>query len=114
MKLTPDLKIGIRVLEWFKRKFSRRCFYCGVTLVTQAPPQGQPLPDNKLTCDHIYPRVKGGKDGKSNTIHACHKCNQQKRDMTLADFRQAIIGGKNPLFFGELMYREMRERAEKK
>ena len=34
------------------------------------------------TVDHILPRSRGGANSWANTIAACYRCNQQKRDRT--------------------------------
>lgn len=37
-------------------------------------------------CDHIYPIAKGGLSVEENMVFVCKKCNQKKRDRTLAQF----------------------------
>lgn len=38
---------------------------------------------SKLTCDHIVPKAKGGKDTWMNCVTACKKCNNMKGDTLL-------------------------------
>ena len=88
---------------WYKRKSEKRpkCFYCGVVLVFT---RDLPLPPNLKTNDHIYPRSKGGKDGKENIVPACLACNQAKASITLDVFRRQLTGKRDGRFHGELMY----------
>jgi hypothetical protein len=47
------------------------CAYCG-----------HKFPGNKLSKDHIIPRVQGGKDTWTNLVTSCKPCNQKKADRT--------------------------------
>jgi len=55
--------------ERLKMTAPRACYYCG---------SGE-----RLTVDHLIPRVRGGQDGADNLIWACRACNSSKqgRDM---------------------------------
>jgi 5-methylcytosine-specific restriction endonuclease McrA len=52
------------------RRDGHRCGYCS---------------GPAATVDHILPRARGGKNTWSNTIAACHACNQAKADRTPAE-----------------------------
>jgi len=64
-------------LETLIARFHGRCVYCGGP-VTLSP--GKPEPTS-ATCDHFIPRSKGGHNGPSNKVLACHDCNQAKGDL---------------------------------
>lgn len=48
------------------------CQYCGSV--------------ENLTVDHLWPRSKGGKNGMSNLVTCCAKCNSKKGDKTLREW----------------------------
>jgi 5-methylcytosine-specific restriction endonuclease McrA len=50
-----------------------RCQYCGKH--QQELKQGE-----KLTCDHVKPIARGGKNTWENVVTACSECNQKKGD----------------------------------
>src|SRR5947207_13457633 len=66
-----------------------RCFYCGRKL-TEPPdgqmPKGWSRRHTMRTCDHVVPRSKTS-NPFSITVHACHACNQAKKDLSLEEFR---------------------------
>lgn len=98
MRFRPDEKISGPVLRWYRRKCERHpyCFYCGVVLVFT--PSNAP---NRLTKDHIYPKVRGGKNGKNNMVWSCRQCNELKGHMILGAFRRVITGLADGRFFAE-------------
>jgi len=55
--------------------FEGSCAYCGKT-----PKRGQ-----RLTKDHLYPVVNGGKTTPDNIVPACYKCNSSKGS---SDFKE--------------------------
>ncbi|HRU40063.1 MAG TPA: HNH endonuclease, partial [Candidatus Goldiibacteriota bacterium] len=55
-----------------------QCQYCGCHSV-------------KPTIDHIIPRCKGGKNDWTNTVTACHACNNKKGDRTLKEAGMKLI-----------------------
>ena len=57
----------------------RHCFYCGKTLSR-----------SKATKDHIIPRSKGGGDSQHNIVDACRKCNTEKGNLLLDEYRQVV------------------------
>ncbi|MBV9772874.1 MAG: HNH endonuclease [Gemmatimonadetes bacterium] len=61
----PDRERSLR-----ERIFSRdgfRCVYCG-----------EVFPFEKLTLDHVQPRMRGGDDSPGNLVTACGPCNTRK------------------------------------
>lgn len=68
------------VKEWYKlviKVFKRdnyTCSYCGQV-------------GGKLEADHILPFSKGGDDTLENLTTSCQKCNRQKRDKTVSEFK---------------------------
>nr|BDD44954.1 hypothetical protein 7 [bacterium] len=55
------------------------CAYCGLI-----------LPSSKLTRDHIHPRSRGGQDTWMNCVTACARCNNDKDDKLVQDFKPLL------------------------
>lgn len=51
------------------------CWYCG-----------KHLPKDKLTKDHVFPRVHGGEDSIDNIIFVCKSCNSSKGKTDLVEW----------------------------
>jgi len=66
------------------------CFYCGVRLRPKGP--------YMRTKDHVVPKSRGG----TKTVEACLKCNADKKDMSLEEFRRKRGGIE---FWGEMKHR---------
>lgn len=66
---------GYEVREYLLEKWGRKCAYCGKTGIA-------------LEIEHITPRARGGSDRVSNLTLACRTCNQEKGDMTAAEYGQ--------------------------
>ena len=64
---------GYEVKEYLLDKWGRKCAYC---LVENVP----------FETEHIIPISRGGTNRISNLTIACHKCNQEKGNMTAAEF----------------------------
>lgn len=77
-KLFKGLKNGsmnIRTLfydEKIKLQTGQICNYCGST--------------DKLSIDHIFPQISGGKDISDNLIYACRTCNSSKGKKDLMEW----------------------------
>lgn len=71
-------------------KHGGRCAYCGYMLSMDADID-DPL---KGTIDHVKSQKDGGTDGIDNLLPSCYACNHVKDDMTLSEFRDAILTGK--------------------
>jgi len=63
-------RAGVRFspLNVFRRD-GYRCQYCG-----------DRFPPDKLECEHVVPKSKGGKRNWENIVAACRTCNARKRD----------------------------------
>jgi len=82
----------IQVAYFVKKPFSRpkfskksvfirdnyRCQYCGAHSA-------------KPTIDHIIPRCKGGRNDWTNTVTACHGCNNKKGDRPLKEADMKLV-----------------------
>ncbi len=62
-----------------KIKSNNYCWYCG-----------KEMEPSKLTKDHIFPRIKGGKDCLDNIIMVCKACNSSKGKMDLFEWYEEI------------------------
>jgi hypothetical protein len=60
--------------EVFKRD-QYKCVYCGKV-------------GGVLECDHIIPFSKGGSNDLNNLTTSCRKCNRQKKDKSVIEFKQ--------------------------
>lgn len=60
------------------------CQYCGRT-------KGELSHREKMTRDHIHPRVLGGKDEWLNVALSCNTCNNKKGDKTLARCNMTLL-----------------------
>jgi len=56
------------------------CAYCG-----------RHYPSHKLSCDHIHPTSKGGKNVWTNVVSACKACNHEKADYLLHEIDMELI-----------------------
>ena len=68
------------VKEWYRlinlvfKRDNYTCSYCGKI-------------GGKLECDHIVPVSKGGTDLIINLTTSCRRCNRQKKDKTVDEFK---------------------------
>ncbi len=85
---------GYEVKEYLLEKWGRKCAYCGKENVP-------------FETEHIIPpsRGIGGTDRVSNLTIACHDCNQDKDNMTAAEFGhpEVQIQAKKPLIAAAFM-----------
>lgn len=63
---------------------TRHCWYCGVRTW-----DAENVSMSK-SVDHLVPRSRGGKTEQGNIVRACRKCNGEKHDLTLEEFRLLI------------------------
>lgn len=84
--MRPDMRVSRKDALWMRTE--GRCAYCGC----------RPKRDQR-TRDHIVPKVKGGRTTRDNLIACCMRCNQNKADFDLEDFRHFYFDGE--LFFIE-------------
>ena len=68
------------------------CFYCGCPVREVKLKMYQSSPPEQKTADHVIPKSKGG----TKIVIACYGCNDEKRDMTLDEYRliRAFRAGK--------------------
>ncbi len=62
-----------------KIKTNNYCWYCG-----------KEMEPSKLTKDHVFPRIKGGKDCLDNIIMVCKTCNSSKGKMDLFEWYEEV------------------------
>ncbi|SRR5260370_12098216 len=87
------------------------CWYCGIELIYDK--KIKRLKSNSFTRDHVHPASIGGGKG-SNTVPACNKCNKQKRNLSLEEFRIVNFGGHGGKFYAEQREDELKAKLEKK
>jgi 5-methylcytosine-specific restriction endonuclease McrA len=63
------------------RRDGYRCVWCGST-------------DQPLSLDHAIPRARGGTHRSDNLITACKRCNDSRKDCSLAEFARRVAGSK--------------------
>src|SRR5688572_12510223 len=67
-----------------------RCWYCGVEVATQARRITNPKKYKHLdraSVDHKMPISRGGLDEIENLVTACKRCNTQKNNLTIEEYR---------------------------
>lgn len=67
---------GYEIREYLAEKFKHKCCYCGIE-------QGQ---GRSFEVEHIIPKSRGGSNRISNLAWSCHECNQEKGNLTAAEF----------------------------
>lgn len=60
-----------------------RCAYCKMPFNA-----ANPHSPNYPTKDHKVPKSRGGMSGADNLVWACRRCNQEKGDMTVSEYRE--------------------------
>lgn len=58
--------------EKVKFKYPQACCYCGAA--------------ERLSIDHLIPRIRGGEDHSDNLVWACRSCNSSKADRDLLEW----------------------------
>lgn len=69
-----DVNQWYRIIKFVFNRDNYTCSYCGQ--------QG-----GKLECDHIVPLSKGGGNEVDNLTTSCRKCNRQKKDKSVDQFK---------------------------
>lgn len=85
-----------RKLSLLGRLFERdmgRCRYCGRECKLAKPKKGLPPAGAMATVDHITPVSRGGSSDMWNLALACWSCNNKKKDLTKAEFENAVRNG---------------------
>jgi 5-methylcytosine-specific restriction endonuclease McrA len=62
------------------RRDRHTCMYCGLE-----------HPEQELTRDHVVPMSRGGRDGWSNVVTACKRCNAHKGRRTPDEARMPLL-----------------------
>lgn len=75
------LRIGKRDLRRVLERYRHSCAYCQ----TQLRRGGRR--SDSLEWDHVIPIARGGRHGVGNLVPACMKCNRQKNDRLLVEWR---------------------------
>jgi len=73
------VKPQLKLQELRRVSKSTHCYYCGHRFEPGKNPYRREL-------DHVIPLSRGGAHALSNLVAACHRCNHQKRDRTLAEW----------------------------
>ncbi|SRR6266702_3858748 len=63
----------------------RNCFYCQCAFNTS-----DPTSDAYPTREHKQPKSRGGARTGSNVTRACKRCNNEKGDMTVKEYREYL------------------------
>ncbi|MGY8789487.1 MAG: HNH endonuclease [Pseudomonadales bacterium] len=62
------------------RRDQNLCLYCG-----------KEFQDKDLSCDHIIPTSRGGKNSWINVVAACRRCNHYKQDRTPEEAHMELL-----------------------
>lgn len=65
---------------------NHRCCYCGHEMIRYQHVDGETMPRNAATRDHLEPRVYGGKTSYENMIAACLLCNNLRGELEAIAF----------------------------
>lgn len=94
-----------KVKTFSKKVFHMHCWYCGVPIqklrMKKNIKSNQPeVYWNIRTADHIVARSNGG-GKKDNLVPACMRCNVQKINLQIEEFRIIFFGVHGGKFWGE-------------
>ncbi|CZQ80638.1 hnh endonuclease [Trichococcus palustris] len=78
--------MGYEIRHYLLEKKGHACQYCGG--LSQ---------DKHLEVEHMHPKSRGGSDRLSNLNVACHTCNQDKDNRTLAEYVERLKSSKTKL-----------------
>lgn len=88
-----------------ERIFARdehRCVYCALV-----------LPPEKLTLDHVQPKMRGGDDSPGNLVTACGPCNTRKGSRAAWSFLADLpVERENFLRYGAAVWPRLRRAVE--
>lgn len=104
----PKVKIPRKRLKELISQMKGRCGYCGINVVYPKKGNTHDVGYEKsiiATTDHIIPLNKGGEHIPCNMICCCFRCNSQKINRDLEDFRVYLFHRltNTPLFSPEQM-----------
>lgn len=72
------------IIKNFKKNNPHVCYYCGKV-----------LKENEVTADHKIPVSRGGETIIENLAICCYDCNQDKSDMTEAEYKDYLVKKKD-------------------
>lgn len=76
-----------RVLSNQRRRQGSKCFYCKEKVVGTGE------------LDHMTPIAKGGRDVAENLIFSCSRCNKEKHNKTVEEYRDWLVNCSRPVLF---------------
>lgn len=81
------LKFRLELLtRWEIERGGLSCFYCGKGPLLKDRDNSDPM---VATLDHKTPRARGGEEyNENNLVVCCYKCNQEKKDLSLEEFKK--------------------------
>lgn len=88
---------------------SSHCTYCGNKVFphTADADHGFRL-EHIASTDHRIPKIRGGKNDRSNCVLSCQRCNYAKNDMTDKEFRYMLwTGTLHPDYIAWVVHRTM-------
>ena len=68
-----------------------RCAYCGAKLIQDSETLDVYKENPCSTIDHVNAKAKGGTLGAFNLVACCVKCNSDKSDLSVSDFKRKIF-----------------------
>jgi len=99
---------GEPLRDWILRRDAYRCAYCA-----------EVFPAERLTLDHVEPRMRGGDASEGNLVAACRDCNARKGSLPAWAFlAENPVERENFLRHADAVWprlkRAIREAAEKR
>lgn len=76
-------------LRALHEKHGGKCYYCGTTTTLTGCKRRANW--KAATKDHVVPRCRGGTRKRDNVVLACFRCNNEKADLTEAEFRALLF-----------------------
>jgi 5-methylcytosine-specific restriction endonuclease McrA len=72
--------VGVSGQEWLRilKRAAGRCFYCGNHA-------------DHLVMEHVIPLSRGGRHAPGNVVAACRKCNDEKNDLFVSEWRHGKL-----------------------
>lgn len=72
--------VGVTGREWLRilKRAAGRCFYCGNSV-------------GHLVMEHVIPLSRGGRHAPGNVVAACKKCNDEKNDLFVSEWRHGKL-----------------------
>ena len=72
--------VGVSGQEWLRilKRAAGRCFYCGNY-------------SDHLVMEHVIPLSRGGRHAPGNVVAACRKCNDEKNDLFVSEWRHGRL-----------------------